>query len=138
MNGSTKSAKAAKPRFRESFGVFSPTGFVVMVFPDENSAEGARQALIQNGFNSEDVTHYGHDDVMKEFEKSETHADDVVQIGQDVAKVKLYLDFANQGCGFLMVHAPKDESTQRAVDVGRRFGLKFAEKYNRLTLQELA
>jgi hypothetical protein len=130
--------KSAKPKFRESFGVFSPTGYVVMVFSDENSAERARQALIQNGFNSEDVTHYGHDDIMKEFEKSEVHADRPVQIGQDVAKVELYLDFAKRGCGFLVVHAPKDEPTQRAMDVARPYGLKFAEKYNRLTLQELA
>lgn len=138
MNGFAKAAKVAKARFRESFGVFSPTGSVVMVFPDENSAEQARQALLQNGFAAEDVTHYGHDDLTQEFGKSEQHADDPVQIGQDVEKVQLYLEFAKEGCGFLLVHAPKDEATQRAMNVARRYGLKFAEKYNRLTLQELA
>jgi hypothetical protein len=109
-----------------------------MIFPDENGAEQARQALLQNGFKAEDVTHYGHDDLTQEFGKSEEHVGNPVQIGQDVEKVQLYLEFAKKGCGFLVVHAPKDEATQRAMDIARRFGLKFAEKYNRLTLQELA
>src|SRR5579871_4293605 len=137
MNTSAKPTKAAKPRFQESFGVFSPTGSVVMVFPDDNRAEQARQALLQSGFQTGDVTHYGHDELMQEFGKSEEHADRPIQIGQDVEKVEQYLNFARQGSGFLVVRAPKDESTQRAMDVARRYDLKFAEKYNRLTLQEL-
>ena len=128
----------AKRRFQESFGVFSPKGSIVMVFPDEDRAEKARQAMIQSGFDESSVLHYGRDEVKKEFEKSEEHADDPIQIGQEVAKVDMYLDFANQGCGFLVVHAPGDAETQRAMDIARRYGVKFAEKYNRLTLQELA
>jgi hypothetical protein len=109
-----------------------------MVFPDEDSAEKARQALVQNGFSEENVNHYGRDEVMKEFEKSEEHAGDPVQIGQDVAKVEVYLDYAKEGCGFVVVRAPNAEETQRALDVAHRYGLKFAEKYNRLTLEQLA
>jgi hypothetical protein len=128
----------AKPRFRESFGVFSPKGSVVMVFPDEVSAEKARQALVQNGFSEENVTHYDRKEIMKEFDKSEEHASDPVQIGQEVAKVDVYLDYAKEGCGFLVVRAPRDEQTQAALAVAHRYGLKFAEKYNRLTLEQLA
>lgn len=138
MTGAAKSTKAAKARFRESFGVFSPTGSVVMVFSDEKSAEQAREALLQSGFKAEDVTHYSHDDLTQELGKSEEHADDPIQIGQDVEKVRLYIEFAKKGCGFLVVHAPKDEATQHAMDVASHYGVKFAEKYNRLTLQELA
>lgn len=55
-----------------------------------------------------------------------------------MAKVEEYLELAGEGCGFLVAHAPEDEEAKRAVRLVKPFGLKFAEKYNRLTLEELA
>ena len=130
--------KSTKARFPHSFGVFSPTGYVLMVFTNDASAEKARQSLLEHGFKDSDVTHYGKDEVLAEFERSEEHAADPVQIGQDVEKVDRYLEFAQQGAGFLVVHAPEHDLSKRAVNLARPFGLEFAEKYNRLTLEELA
>ena len=127
-----------KREFPTSFGVFSPTGHVVMVFPTGGDAERARQLLFNNGFALEDVTHYNKDEVMAELKKSEKQSESPVQIGQEVAKVDEYLVFAKQGCGFLVLHAPEDEAAKRAVAIVKPLGLKFAEKYNRLTIEELA
>ena len=71
-------------------------------------------------------------------EKSLKQETNPVQIGQDVAKAEEYLAFAKEGCGFLMVHAPEEDRTKQAIAIAHPFGLKFAEKYNRLTLEELA
>lgn len=130
--------KTTKARFPHSFGVFSPTGYVLMVFTDDMNAEKARQALMEHGFREGDVTHYDKDEVLAEFEKSEEHSIEPTQIGQEVDKVDRYLEYARQGAGFLVVHAPKDEISKRAVNIVRPFQLRFAEKYNRLTLEELA
>jgi hypothetical protein len=130
--------KLTKPNFPRSFGVFSPTGHVVMAITNDAEAQQARAALLQSGFSDDDVTRYSKEEVLAEFEKSEAHAVDPIQIGQDVAKVEEYLQLANQGCGFLVVQAPEDEDAKRAVRIVKPFGLKFAEKYNRLTLEELA
>src|ERR1700730_2278547 len=130
--------KLTKANFPRSFGVLSPTGHLVMAFANDAGAKQARNALLQNGFSDDDVTHYNKDEVLAEFEKSEAHAIDPIQIGQDVAKVEEYLELAKQGSGFLVVHAPEDEEAKRAVRIAKPFGLKFAEKYNRLTLEELA
>ena len=130
--------KETKANFPRSFGVFSPTGHVVMAFANDEAAKRAQQVLIQNGFSEDDVTYYNKDEVLAEFEKSESHVIDPIQIGQDVAKVEEYLELANQGCGFLVVHAPDEEDAKRAVRLVKPLGLKFAEKYNRLTLEELA
>jgi len=131
-------AGEAKKPFPTSFGVFSPTGHVVMVFDTEADAERARQSLVKNGFNEDDVVHYTNREVTAEFEKSEEHSVDPLQIGQEVAKVDQYLAFAKEGCGFLVLHAPDDDAAKRAVQIVRSLGLKFAEKYNRLTIEELA
>jgi hypothetical protein len=127
-----------KMRFPKSFGVFSPTGHVVMAFTTDGEAERARELLLKNGFAQGDVTHYGKDEVMAELEKSEEQATSPAQIGQEVAKVDEYLVLAKQGCGFLVLHDPEDESAKRAVAIVKPLGLKFAEKYNRLTMERLA
>jgi len=126
-----------KRKFPTSFGVFSPTGHVVMAFPSDADAERARQLLLDNGFRTEDVTHYGNAEVMAELQKSEEHAVDPLQIGQEVAKVDEYLGMAKQGNGFLVLHAPDDDTAKSAVAIVRPCGLKFAEKYNRLTIEAL-
>lgn len=127
----------SRRRFPTSFGVFSPTGYVVMVFGNDGDAERARQSLLDNGFSAEDVTHYSNNEVTAELEKSEEHSSDPVQIGQEMAKIDQYLALAKEGCGFLVLHAPEDEAAKSAVKIVRPFGLKLAEKYNRLTIEEL-
>jgi hypothetical protein len=124
--------------FPTSFGVFSPTGHVVMAFSDDANAKKARQALLDGGFAEDDVTHYNADEVMAEFETSEEEVTSPIQIGQDVAKVEEYMALAKEGCGFLVVHAPKKEQGKLAIQLVSPYGLKFAEKYNWLTIEELA
>jgi hypothetical protein len=109
-----------------------------MAFGDENSAEMAQRALLAGGFGKNEVTRYDKEDVILECEKSMEHASSPAQIGQDVAKIDEYLALAKEGCGFLVVHAPEEEQTKQAIAIVHPYGLKFAEKYNRLTLEELA
>lgn len=131
-------AKDIKARFPTSFGVFSPTGHVVMVFATDGEAERARRSLVNNGFAQDDVVHYNKGEVTAELKKSEEQSENPLQIGQEVAKVDRYLALAKQGCGFLVLHVPEEEAARRAVALVKPIGLKFAEKYNRLTIEELA
>jgi len=130
--------KLTKDKFPASFGVFSPTGHIVMAFPTDGDAVKAKQALLDGGFSTDDVAHYSSSEVMSEFQQSDEQAISPVQIGQDVAKVEEFLALAREGCGFLVVHAPKGERAKRAITLVHPFGLKFAEKYNLLTIEELA
>jgi hypothetical protein len=131
-------AKDSKVKFPESFGVFSPTGHVVMAFASDGQAEQAKQLLLNSGFAADDIAHYKNADVLAELQKSEKQSKSPLQIGQEVEKVDDYLVLAKQGCGFIVLHAPKDEAATRAVALVKPLGLKFAEKYNRLTMEELA
>jgi len=132
-----KVKELTKPSFPRSFGGFSPTGHVVTAFTTDADAEKARQTLLRNGFDEEDVTHYNKDEVLWEFVRSEQLAFNPIQIGQEVARSEEYLELAGQGCGFLVVRTPEDEEAKRAVHIVMPFGLKFAEKYKRWTLEEL-
>jgi hypothetical protein len=130
--------KLTKRSFPRSFGVFSPTGHAIIALATDDDAEEVRQMLLRNGFGEEDVTHYNKNEVLWEFERSEEHAVNLFKIEQEVAKFEEYLELASQGCGFLVVHTPEDEVAKRAVQIAMAFGLKFAEKYKRWTLEELA
>lgn len=130
--------KLTKEKFPTSLGVFSPTGHIVMAFTTDGDAKKAQRALFDGGFREEDVTHYNKDEVMSEFEESEEQAISPLQIGQDVAKIEEFLALAKEGCGFLVVHAPKGKQSKLAITIAHPFGLKFAEKYNWLTIEELA
>ena len=131
-------SKLTKDSFPTSFGVFSPTGHIVMAFATEDDARKAERALVDGGFSEDDVAHYSSGEVMSEFKASEEQAISPVQIGQDVAKVEEFIALAKEGCGFLVVHAPKGAQSKRAITLVHPFGLKFAEKYNWLTIEELA
>ena len=130
--------KLTKEKFPTSLGVFSPTGHVVMAFATDSDAKKAQRALLDGGFREEDVMHYNKDEVMAEFKESEEQAISPLQIGQDVAKVEEFLALAKEGCGFLVIHAPKGKQSKLAITIARPLGLKFAEKYNWLTIEELA
>ncbi|HEV3218869.1 MAG TPA: hypothetical protein VGZ48_03815 [Candidatus Acidoferrales bacterium] len=127
-----------KAKFPTSFGVFSPTGHVVMAFASDADAERARGLLIRSGFVEEDVVHYGRNEVMAELKKSEKQSESPLQIGQEVEKVDEYLALAEKGCGFIALHAKEDEAAKRAVAIVKPLGLKLAEKYNLLTIEQLA
>src|SRR5579863_9097896 len=89
MSDNTSSAAAArassqvpaKKKFPTSFGVFSPTGYVLMVFSDDAKAEEARRALLEHGFKEPEVTHYDRQEVLNDIEKNEKHAEEPLQIG---------------------------------------------------------
>ena len=131
-------AEPVRAKFPTSFGVFSPTGHVVMAFANDENAVIARAALLSGGFGEDEVTRYSKDDVVRECEKSKEHSSNPAQIGQEAAKIDEYLALAKEGCGFLVVHAPEDERSKKAIQIVHPYGLNFAEKYNRLTLEELA
>ena len=130
--------KLTKASFPRSFGVFSSTGHAIIALATDDDAEKVRQMLLRNGFGEEHVTHYDKNEVLREFERTEESAVNLFKIEQEVAKFEEYLELASQGCGFLVVHTPEDEVAKRAVHIAMPIGLKFAEKYKRWTLEELA
>jgi phosphoribosylaminoimidazole (AIR) synthetase len=130
--------KMSKADFPTSFGIFSPTGHVVIAFENDADARNARQALITGGIGVDEITVYRSDEVLSQIEGSRKTDNKIFQIGQEEEKVKRYDELANQGCGFLVVYAPSDEDSNRVMEIVHPLKPKFAEKYNRLTLEELA
>jgi tRNA A58 N-methylase Trm61 len=130
--------KMTKADMPTSWGIFSPTGHVVMAFATDADANKASAALRSAGVAGDSILHYSPSEVLDLIKPTEDTDEKAFQMGQETEKVDRYAELAKRGSGFLVVYAPKDEDSKRVVDAARPFQLKFAEKYNRLTLEELA
>jgi hypothetical protein len=130
--------KMTKTHMPTSFGVFSPTGNVVVAFDSDVDARKARQALISGGIGVDEITVYRGDEVLSQIEGSRKSDNKLFQLGQEEEKVKRYDELAKRGCGFLVVYAPSDDDSNHVMEIVHPLKPKFAEKYNRLTLEELA
>ena len=124
----------APPR---SFGVFAPIGYVVIAFPGDAEAARARQALLTGGYDDGEIMTFSGPQVVADIEKNQDNVSILAYLGEELAAQRQHLDYARQGCGFLVIHAPSEAETARVVNVARRFGARLAHKYNRLTTEEL-
>ena len=126
--------RAAPPR---SFGVFAPVGYLVLGFPGEAEAAKARAALLTGGYEDDEVMAFSSQDVIADIEKTRDDVSLLAYIGAELGHQKQHLECAKQGCAFLVVYAPTEAETARAINVARRFGARLAHKYNRLTVEEI-
>jgi hypothetical protein len=130
--------KMTKAEMPTSFGVFSPTGHIMIAFESDVVARKARQTLIDGGISPDRITYYGGAEALSQIEGSRESDNKIFQLGQEEEKVKRYTELAKQGAGFVVVYAPSDDETKNVMDLVRPLKPKFAEKYNLLTLEELA
>lgn len=130
--------KMTKTHVLKSFGLFSPTGHIVLVFKTGQDADEAREKLLAAGFAEEDITQWRAAEVLAHVKKTQDSAAWALDIGQERAQLNKYFALANRGSGFLVVYAPSESESERVLTLVRGLGLQLAEKYNRLTLEEKA
>jgi len=130
--------KMTKTHVLKSFGLFSPTGHIVLAFKTGQDADKAREKLLAAGFAEEDITQWSAAEVLEHVKKTRASAAWALDIGQERAQLDKYFALAKQGSGFLVVYAPSESESQRVLTLVRDLGLQLAEKYNRLTLEEKA
>ena len=130
--------KMTKAHVLKSFGLFSPTGHMVLAFKTSQDADKAQEKLLAAGFSQEDITQWSAAEVLDHVEKTRASAAWALDIGQESAQLNKYFALAKQRSGFLVVYAPSESESQRVLTVVRDPALQLAEKYNRLTLEEKA
>jgi hypothetical protein len=119
-----------------SFGVFAPVGYLVLAFQEEREAAEAREALLTGGYDDEEVMQFSSQQVISATE-NERDVSILAYLGTELAHQREQLEYARQGCTFLVVYAPTEAETARVLKVARRYGARLAHKYNRLTVEEV-
>ncbi len=135
MHATRKPTKLNKADLPRSFGLFTPTGHVVMGFASDADMTMARNALVSAGVRAEKIAAFSSSEVIAEIRKMRESFSKVARLFNEFKMMKDHWALARKGGGFLVVYAPSKTETARAVKIAKKFRLKLAHKYDRLTVQ---
>ena len=127
-----------KPKMLTLQGVFYPTGYAFVLFPDAQDAEQAARELEAAGFDGQDILMLSPEVILKEIGKMDGESDLALpSVGTEAATVRKYIDLALEGhCG-LLVKAPSDADTQRLMRIVGRLPFSYGQKYHMLAIEDL-
>ena len=119
-------------------GVFYPTGYAFVMFPDAQSAEQAAQKIEQAGFSDQDVMFLPPPVILREIGKIDGESSvELPSVGTEGATVSKYINLARQGHHALMVKAPSDDDSERLMSVVRELPFSYGQKYHMLAIEDL-
>jgi hypothetical protein len=116
-------------------GVFYPTGYAFIMFPD---AEDARQVAKDLEVGNEGVMLLTPEDVIQSIGNADGKSVvDLPDVGTEGATVHKYVDLARDGHHAVMVPAPNKEATERIMEVVRQVPFSYGQKYHSLAIEDL-
>ena len=121
----------------ESFGVFKPVGHVVITFRSAADVQAAQRALSEQGFAASDMVRYTSAEMIAQVDDEIATASPMAAIGQDLNLIKAHRVSAQEGCQFLVVHAPDDAHVEKVDAVVHHFKAVAAQRYGRFITEEL-
>jgi hypothetical protein len=120
-----------------AFGVFSPTGHVVLALPKGTDLDAIETALAAASLGTDPVVRVSPAHMLAQADADLERASPLASVGQERNLVKAHRELALQGHTFLVIDAPDDEQVQRVAEIARRFGAARAQRYGRFVIEEL-
>ena len=116
-------------------GVFYPTGYAFIMFPD---GENAREAADKVGPISDSVMLLTPATILQEIGKvdGDSHAA-LPDVGTEGATVQRYVNLARQGHHALMVAMPDARAAERIMLEVRKTSFSFGQRYHMLAIEDL-
>jgi hypothetical protein len=116
-------------------GVFYPTGYAFIMFPD---AEDAKQVAHELEVGSDGVMLLTPEDIIADLGRADGHSDvHLPRVGTEGATVHKYVDLAREGHHALMIPVPNKDATERIMEVVRKVPFSYAQKYHSLAIEDL-
>lgn len=122
---------------QHSFGVFKPTGHVVLSFPTALHAQAAARQLQADGLPDDAVHAYSDQEMLQQIDEDRRHASALASIGQEMNLVLAHRALAERGYHWLVVRAADDALARRVADIARDCGAERAQAYGRFIIEEL-
>ena len=126
------------PKMTTIQGVFYPTGYAFIMFPDAENAEEAAKKIEQAGFSGQHVMFLTPPVILREIGRIDGESSvELPSVGTEGATVNKYINLARKGHHGLMIKAPSDEDSERLMSVVREFPFSYAQKYHMLATEDL-
>lgn len=125
------------PKMTTLQGVFYPTGYAFLMFPDAENAEQAARELEAAGFADQDVLLLTPPVVLKEIGKIDGESTvELPSVGTEGATVRKYIDLAREGHHALMVKTlSSHDDTERMMEIVRKLPFSYGQKYHMLAIR---
>lgn len=118
-------------------GAFYPTGYSMVMFPDEATAVSAGTA-VSAALEASQVFLLTPAAIFSQITPTVDDADDPLpSAGTEGATVRAYTKLAKEGHHGLLVETPNEEAAQRMMEVVRRFPYSMAQRYRMLVIEDL-
>jgi hypothetical protein len=116
-------------------GVFYPTGYAFIMFPD---IENARQAARELETGRDDILLVTPASILEKIGKADGLSDVMLpSVGTEGATVHKYVELAQEGHHALMIPVPSQQATERVMTVVRKLPFSYAQKYHMLAIEDL-
>lgn len=126
-----------KQHIPESFGVFKPVGHVVITFRALGDLLRAEAALHEQGFAPSEIVRYTSKEMIEQVNAELERASPLAALGQDLNLIKAHRELAQEGCSFLVVHAPEQAHVDKVNAVAHALKAVAAQRYGRFVTEEL-
>jgi len=128
-----------EPNMLTMRGVFYPTGYMIVMFPNEDEARKAAKALVESDHSEEEISLLSPQVFQEQIARTVGHADiPLPSAGTEGDTVRRFAQLASQGHYGLAIHAPSGQETEEIMDVLRHCQISYAQKYRHLVIEDLA
>ncbi len=126
-----------KDTLHTSFGVFKPVGHTVIAFESAALLQDAEAALLTQGFTAADLARYAPAQMIAQVDAQLQSASPLASVGQELNLIKAHRALAENGCSFLVVHAPDDRTAALVDHVVHSMHAVAAQRYGTFIVEEL-
>ena len=127
------------PKMLTLSGVFYPTGYAVILFPDlEAATRVARELQAEVDSVSADMMLLTPAAILSQIGKADDQSDvELPSVGTEGATVRKFIDLARQGHHAVMVKIDSDEEAERLMVAARAAAFSYGQRYHLLAMEDL-
>ncbi len=119
-------------------GTFYPTGYAVLMLGPDQDLEDIGRQLEKAGFDPQRMMHLPPQTILRDIGKMLGDSGLALpSVGTEGKTVSRLVELARDGHQGLMVHAPKDEDTERLMQALQGVPMVYGQKYHRLAIEDL-
>lgn len=120
-----------------TFGVFKPVGHTLFAFHTQDQLQTAMRSLAAMGFAAASMVQYSPQEMLLLADGELMAAGPLANFGYELDLLHHHKTLAQQGCGFLVVHAPGEALANRVATLVAALQPASAQHYGRFLIQDL-
>ena len=119
-------------------GVFYPTGYSMIIFPDEKDAKAIGEHLSTGSSGSSEVYFIPAGTILSQVSPTMQSGDDPLpSVGTDGATVRAFTKLAREGHAALLVKTADADSAEQLMQIVRTVPYSMAQRYRTLVIEDL-